>query len=207
LHWKADRHDLVFPVPGPDGTVLALKRRKAFPRHKNDRYVHNLPGHGNPAWCCPGFMKLEPVLVVEGELNGAACWLARPDLAVMGAAGANSGLHLEALAGRVVYVYGDGDDEGQKARDRWAQEAARAGAAEVFVLEPWPVDACKIAGTHGREALAEALTTGMKTAKPLQTASHVANPFASFFCDGNADKQRPLQVANSIWTQCKRGLP
>jgi hypothetical protein len=164
LLMAAAGHDLVLAVRGPDGTVVALKRRHAVPQPH--RYTYELPGHGTPAWCSPGFTQGAPVLVVEGELNAAACWLARPDLAVTGAAGTGGGLHLAALKGRTVYVYADDDAAGQAARDRWAQEAARAGAAAVYLLEPWPVDACDIAGTHGREALAERLTQSMATARP-----------------------------------------
>jgi hypothetical protein len=164
LLMAAAGNDLVLAVRGPDGTVVALKRRHHAPQPH--RYTYELPGHGTPAWCSPGFMQGAPALVVEGELNAAACWLARPDLAVMGVAGTGGGLHLEVLAGRVVYVYADDDAAGQKARDRWAGQALEAGAKAVYVLAPWPQDACDIAGQLGREALTERLAEGMATARP-----------------------------------------
>lgn len=148
--------DAVFSVSSPDGVALALKRRFADPTD-GIRYRYTTPGHGTPPWCSPGFLKPDKVLIIEGELNGMACWLAAPELALMGIAGTSGALHLEALRGRTVYVYGDGDEPGQKARDKWAHKALAAGAQKVFVLDPWPADACDLAGCHGRDALAERL--------------------------------------------------
>ena len=149
--------DAVFSLPGPDGTVYALKKRFAEPRG-GQRYEYVTPGHGTPAWCSPGFLEREIVLAVEGELNGMACYLAAPQLGVMGMAGAGGGLHALALRGRKVYVYADDDAPGRKARDRWAAQALQAGAAEVYVLDPWPADACDIAGREGLAALRKRLT-------------------------------------------------
>ncbi len=163
LQGAAVGEDAVFPIPGPDGTVLALKRRFAEPQG-GQRYRYVTKGCGSPAWCSPGFLEAETVLVIEGELNGMAAWLARPDLGVMGVAGTNGALHPEALKGRQVFVYGDGDRPGQEARDRWASQALKAEAAQVFVLKPWSADACDLAGTKGREALAERLTSSLQSA-------------------------------------------
>lgn len=148
--------DAVLPIPGPDGQVLALKGRYAEPGD-GPRYRYTTPGHGTPAWCSPDFLEAHQVLVVEGELNGAACWLAAPELAVMGTAGTGGALHLDSLRGRTVYVYADGDDPGQRARDKWAAQALEAGALKVYVLEPWLADACDLAGRNGRAALRERL--------------------------------------------------
>lgn len=157
LGFAAYSNDAVFPVTGPDGTVLALKRRFANPTD-GERYRYTTPGHGTPAWCSPDFGKSEVVLIVEGELNGMACWLAAPELAVMGIAGTGGSLHTAALRGRTVYVYADGDGPGQKARDKWAAQALSARAAKVFALDPWPADACDLVGRYGRTALRERLT-------------------------------------------------
>lgn len=161
LHLVRDRDDLLFTVPGPDGVVLAIKRRYAqhslrtsHARPRGDqRYTYELPGHGTPAWCSPKMLEHSELLIVEGELNGMACYLARPDLAVMGTAGAGGGLHLEALRGCTVYIYADGDTAGDEARREWARAAHGAGAAKVYVLEPWEADACDLAGTLGRDEL------------------------------------------------------
>ncbi len=157
LQFAAYGEDAVFPIPGPDGRILALKRRYSEPRD-GQRYRYTTLGHGCPAWCSPGFTERGEVLVVEGELNAMACFLARPELAVMGVAGTNGPLHLEALQSRTVYVYADGDPVGQKARDRWAAQALEGGAARVSVLDPWELDACDLAGRYGRATLREQLS-------------------------------------------------
>lgn len=156
LQIAAYGQDVVLPIPGPDGQVLALKRRYAEPRD-GQRYRYTTPGHGTPAWCSPDFLEADQVFICEGELNGAACWLAAPELAVLGCAGTGGALHLNALKGRSVYVYADGDDPGQRARDKWAASALSVGACKVYALDPWPADACDIAGTQGRAALRERL--------------------------------------------------
>lgn len=157
LGFAAYRNDAVFPIRDPDGKVLALKRRFAEPKD-GQRYRYTTLGHGNPAWCSPDFQGRDIALIVEGELNGMACWLATPELAVMGVAGTGGSLHAAALTGLTVYCYADGDDPGQKARDKWAAQALEVGAEKVFVLDPWPVDACDLAGRYGRAALRERLT-------------------------------------------------
>lgn len=157
LCFAALGEDAVFPIPGPDSTVLALKKRFAKPRD-DQRYRYVMPGHGIPAWCSPGFLERDTVLIVEGELNAMACYLAAPHFGVMGVAGTGGALHTEALGGRKVYVYADGDEPGQHARDKWIAHALEAGAVAVYGLEPWPVDACEIAGNEGRAALRERLT-------------------------------------------------
>lgn len=156
LKFAAYGDDVVFPITGPGGLTLALKRRYAEPGD-GQRYRYVTTGHGCPAWCSPGFTEADEVLVIEGELNGMACFLARPELAVMGTAGTNGPLHLSALKGRTVYVYGDGDEPGQKAKNRWAAQMLEVGAAKVFVLDPWPMDACDMAGRYGRATLRERL--------------------------------------------------
>lgn len=165
LRMARDGEDGLFVVPGPDGVVLAIKRRRAHPG-SGARYLYESPGCGTPAWTC--FGTAAPVLVVEGELNAMACWLALPDMAVMGVAGTGGGLHLAALKGRSVYVYADGDAAGQRARDTWAQQALSAGANRVYALAPWDKDACEVAGEEGREALAALLTEAMEAAAKVE---------------------------------------
>lgn len=154
LGFAASGDDAVFPVLSPDGLILALKKRWAIPRVK-ERYRYVTKGHGMPAWCSPGFLQQSRVLVVEGELNAMACWLAAPELGLMGVAGTGCDLHLEALRGRTVYVYADGDEPGQAARSRWALEALVSEARDVFLLDPWTVDACEFATLYGRTTLRE----------------------------------------------------
>lgn len=155
---EGDDGDGLFAIFGPAGELLNVKRRHAG-KHANPRYAYEVAGNGSPAWCSPGILDADEVLVIEGELNGMACWLARPDLGVMGAAGANGCLHLEALKGKTTHIYADGDAAGDKARHRWADQARAAGAATVHVLDPWPDgDACDVAGRLSREHLRKRLT-------------------------------------------------
>lgn len=170
LGFAASGDDAVFPVTGPDGVVLALKKRYARP-YRGQRYRHTTPGYGTPAWCSHGFLKHDEVLIIEGELNAMACSLAAPQLAVMGMAGTNGAPHLQVLHGRTVYVYADGDEPGRKARVKWAAQALDAGAVKVYMLEPWHSDACDIAGGEGRAALAELLTRSLETASMFDAVS------------------------------------
>jgi len=159
LQVAEDHGDAILAITDPQYQVVALKRRKSRPKKKEKRYTYSdTPGHGTPAWCSPGFLAAPEVLVIEGELNGMICWLVRPDLGVMGVAGTSGGLHLEALKDRIIYIYADGDPAGDKARQRWASAAYNASAQQVFTLEPWPMDACDLAGKLGREALRERLS-------------------------------------------------
>ena len=148
----ASGDDAIIPITGPTGAVFALKRRYAEVCGTT-RYIYDTPGHGTPAWCSPGFLEAVEILIIEGELNGMACYLARPDLGVMGVAGTNGAIYPDPLEGKTVYVYGDGDKVGLEARARWAQEATDAGAAKVYLLEPWDMDACDVAGKLGRNEL------------------------------------------------------
>ena len=154
----------IFPVTAPDGSVLALKCRYAI--SNPHRYEYVTPGRGTPAWCSPDIRVSETILIVEGELNGMICWLALRGLTnrigVMGTAGIHGSFHLDVFENKTVYVYADGDEAGDAARQRWAKQALGAGAKEVFLLEPWPMDACDIAGTLGKAALRKRLAWSRK---------------------------------------------
>lgn len=158
LHVASDRDGGgVMAITGPQGQVLRLKRRRPDGEAGDNRYHyvdrHNGLGLGAPAWCSPDFGKARVVLVIEGELNGMAAWLAHPALDVVGVAGANGSLPIDALAGREVVVYADGDARGEAARERWAQ-ALQSRRCRVSILPPWAEgDACDIAGRYGRAEL------------------------------------------------------
>ena len=128
----------VFPVIGPSGLALTLKCRYTVPNPH--RYEYVTPGRGTPAWCSPDIRQSTAVLVVEGELNGMVCWLAlrgqEDQIGVMGAAGTHGLLHLDVLENKTVYIYADGDEAGNVARQRWAKQAFGAGAKEVLCSSP-----------------------------------------------------------------------
>jgi DNA primase len=158
LGFAAEGHNAIFPITGPDGIMLNIKMRFGDAL-KDRRYRYTLTDHGSPPWCSPNFMESSTVLIIEGELNGMACYLAAPHLAAMGMAGHGGNMHQGVLKGREVYVYGDADEVGQKACLRWADEASREGAARVVRLAPWTSDACDIAGRYGRKVLAALLNS------------------------------------------------
>ena len=164
LSFVGENGNAVFPVTGPSGLALTLKCRYAVP--DPHRYEYITPGRGTPAWCSPDIRQATAIFVVEGELNGMTCWLALRSqdnqIGVMGTAGTNGLLHLDVLENKTVYIYADGDEAGNEARQRWAKQAFSADAKEVYVLEPWPTDACDTAGALGKAALRKRLTWGQK---------------------------------------------
>ncbi len=154
----------IFPVVGPEGLFLTLKCRYAVPNPH--RYEYVTPGRGTPAWCSPDIRKARTILVIEGELNGMVCWLALCDrqnlVGVMGTAGVYGSPHFEELKNKTVYLYADDDEAGHEARQRWAKQTIGSGAKEVYLREPWPLDACDIAGMFGKSGLRKRLAWSKK---------------------------------------------
>ena len=148
----------IIPITGTQGQVLRLKLRRG-PGERSPRYCYvDGVGEGTPAWCSPGWGNAGLVLVMEGELNAAAAWCARPHLDVVGVAGTSGSLPLSRLAGRVVVLYADGDEAGMLARDRWARALHMRGC-KVSMLPAWPEgDACDIAYAFGRGELRRRLS-------------------------------------------------
>lgn len=138
----------VLPIFGPQGQLLAVKHvLPSAERHAlADRFgferaeVYEPKVPSTPAWCSPNFGRSRAVLVVPGELEGMACWLAQPELDVVGAAGLLGSLPLRALRGRRVYVFtggaGEEADATEPRRDVWAR-ALRELGCPVDVLPPW----------------------------------------------------------------------
>lgn len=137
---------LAFMLAGPAAQANGLKVRNLGTKAELaaaglDRYVYGLPGHGAPAWCSPGYGRGEALLIVEGELNGAAAFRAGRfvglSLDVQGLAGASGVPYLEGMTGRVVYLHFDSDEAGVAGLARVGQIAREAGAAEVKVLSSY----------------------------------------------------------------------
>jgi DNA primase len=150
-------NDALIPILNPRGEIVRVKRRH---HEGNQRYSYTSSGSGTPAWCSPNFAEHDTVLLCEGELNAMITWCVSPGISVMGVAGTSGCLWLDALKGKTVFVYADGDTVGQAARERWAQAAHEAGAKKVYKLEPLPdlKDFCNVAGQEGRDALKEVLS-------------------------------------------------
>ena len=153
----AEGERAIIPITGTEGQVLRLKLRRS-PNEHGARYSYlDTQGDGTPAWCSPAWGSADIVLVIEGELNGAAAWCARPDLDVVGVAGTSGSLPLSRLAGRSVVLYADGDQVGDQARNRWAK-ALHARRCQVSMLPAWDRDACDVAGQLGRDELRQRLS-------------------------------------------------
>jgi hypothetical protein len=159
----ANGNDAVLAITDPLGNIVAFKQRRHTASENQPRYFYLTKDCGTPAWCSPCFFTAEKVMVIEGELNAMVLSLARqnndPDIAFMGVAGTNGSLWLEALKGKTVYLYADGDESGQAARGRWAQAATQAGAKAVHKLKPLTnlMDFCDVAAKQGRDVLREGM--------------------------------------------------
>lgn len=157
--------DALIPLFGPDGQLLALKRRFHAPDETGSRYTYTTGGHGSPPWCSPAPLRAPSLLLIEGELNGAVSWLALREAGarvdVMAPGGEAGGLHPEPLHGKDVFIYADPDPPGDRARARWQREARLHGAASVRQLPAWPQDACELAEAGGRAHLARLLLRAM----------------------------------------------
>ncbi len=138
--------DLLLPIYDPEGRVVAVKVRHLNPRD-GQRYRYLTRGSGTPPWYGPGFGHRNALLVVEGELNAVALYLAVGDLLdVVGVAGV--GGTLPEPDGRPTFLLLDGDEAGRKAAERWQ---ATLGGHVLPPLEEG--DACDVAARAGREAL------------------------------------------------------
>jgi hypothetical protein len=135
-----------------------------------NRYVYRIAGHGAPAWCSPSYGKGSALLITEGELNGAAASRALLasglSLDVQGLAGAGGVPHLEAMAGKVVYLYADPDPAGAACVERLGRIAQAVGAAEVQVL-PASTDGdfCDLLGQLGPVAFGHRLQASLEAAQ------------------------------------------
>ena len=168
---------LVLLIRGPDGQVWGVKVRNlgskdALEAQKMQRYVYRVAGHGAPAWCSPDYGHGDAVLIVEGELNGAAASRAFSEAGlkvdVQGLAGAGGTPFLHGLHGKPVFLYADPDPAGLACVDRVGQVARSAGAREVKVLLSESEDFCDLLGRLGVSTFAGILAHRMEAAEPWQ---------------------------------------
>lgn len=126
-------------VRNPDGEPVAVKVRW---KDREPKYGHLISGHGQPAWCNPGFGEADSILIVEGELSAIAAYKCLRDagyaIDVMGTGGAGGGPYWEPLESKAVWLYADDDDSGHKAIAKWKEVAKEAGAKECHVLPMLP---------------------------------------------------------------------
>ena len=172
---------LCFLLTGPDGKAWGLKVRNLGSADElaaigADRYVYRIAGHGAPAWCSPRYGQCAKLLIVEGELNGAAAsrGLSAAGLAldVQGLAGASGVPHLEGMAGRVVYLYADPDPAGIACVERMRRIAQAVGAAEVRVMAPLGEgDFCDLLGRLGAVEFGGQLQDRLNDAELWQSAN------------------------------------
>jgi hypothetical protein len=177
---------LALIIRGPDGQPWGLKvrnpgRAEVLAQQGLNRYVYRISRHGAPAWCSPGYGTHPEVLIVEGELNGAAAARAltaagRP-CDVQGLAGAGGMPHLTGLAGRLVYLYADPDAAGAAGLERLHRLAQKAGADEVRMLAPLPSgDFCDQLGALGLTTFSSLLVQLLDTAPLFSLAKAAAPP-------------------------------
>ena len=197
---------LTLQIPGPEGQPWALKvRNPDMP--ELSRYVYRIAGHGNPAWCSPDYGQAEAVLLVEGELNGAAASVAARhaglSLDVQGLASAGGVPHLEGLAGRPVYLYFDGDEAGRAGAARVATLARDVGAKVVRVLASLAgdLDCCDLLGERGPVAFGAWLRAALESSVEACTTS--APPHQPH----GASPSRPCTIAPNPREWCGGASP
>lgn len=176
LLWARDKEDLIFPILDPEQRIVAIKRRRAS---NKIRYIHEIKGHGNPAWCSPNLNVATRIILMEGELNAMIAWCTVPQLAFMGIAGANARPYSSALKGRQVYIYADKDSAGNKAKEHWATSALDAQASYVALMPAWQNDACAIADQEGRKKLANKLHRAIQLAQSYDAPKTICEDISS----------------------------
>lgn len=168
---------LAFAVPGTDGKLINYKARNLQdPLPKGaQRYHYLITGGGAPAWCSPNLSQADRELWVEGELNGAAIsWaLQNTGIAVQGMAGASAKPHTSHLekCGRIIYIYADPDEAGDRARTAWEELALTLSQTVVQLprtlfrtaAEGVLDDACDLLGTKGIDALKSCLLAAINS--------------------------------------------
>ena len=157
--------DALIPITSPDGVVIQVKRRYGTPRGKDgkERYRYEHSGYGAPPWCSADSRRHGTLFIIEGELNAIIAHASLEEageigFGVMGVAGAESALYEGLCHGKHVIIYTDDDEAGNRAAERWADEARQQGARSVHRLEAQDEDFCDYAGRAGRTALALLIT-------------------------------------------------
>ena len=172
---------LLIPLFDVWGRLQNIKRRQ--PEGKRPRYHYLSRGLAAWPWHSPNLQTSSPaVFVIEGELNGVAAYQAilhrRERVGVLGMPGAESSLQpvADLLTGKDVYIYADDDTPGERARERWAAEAVRAGATSVRQMPTLPgvKDYAEMLAQLGTERFADYLVENLHDVDPDPVAEQMA---------------------------------
>jgi len=164
LHIAATGESAILPIFDPQGNLIALKKRHFNPNPH--RYSYITKNHGTPAWCSPKLNRKKRILIIEGELNAMIAYCALAEIGIMGTAGSSGHLHLNILKNKIIYIYADGDKAGLRAQQNWARDAHYSQAKSIHLVKPWFMDACELAGLHGKEPLRKRLLQSLEEAEP-----------------------------------------
>jgi 5S rRNA maturation endonuclease (ribonuclease M5) len=156
---------IAIPVYDDNARLKGIKVRKWD--ESEGRFVSVFPGRGNGYYFSPDFTwkPMQRVIIVEGELNAAAVYLAL-DIPTIGLPGASTGLsrnlakRLKEYAGEVVVIT-DQDDPGRELRERIVGQLYDAGYDRARIRIPmedrYHRDAMDILKDRGLEYLTEYL--------------------------------------------------
>jgi 5S rRNA maturation endonuclease (ribonuclease M5) len=154
---------IAIPIYDEDLRPKNVKVRR-HDESKGERFFHVFPGRGNGYYFSPDFAwrPMRRVVIVEGELNAAAVYLAL-DLPTIGVPGASTGLsrklveRLKEFAAEVVLMT-DQDDAGRQLMERIKTQLVAAGYDMHRIFVPMedryhrdPMDILKDQGLEGLE--------------------------------------------------------
>lgn len=169
---KVQHDKFAFGITDPHDQLVTFKSRVLSSKEK-PRYMYVILEQGSPAWCSPQLAANEREIWIEGELNGAAlaAVLKGTDIGVQGIAGASAQPHVSHLRGskKVVYIYADPDEAGDKARLKWKELALELNQTVILLPRTafylsgaeGKTDACDVLGQCGTEELLNRLHTAM----------------------------------------------
>lgn len=202
---------LVIPIFGAQKQLVNLKRRAPRPEEK-PRYRYLVTGVGATPWVSPNWQpEAQHVLVVEGEMNAIAAHVALRELnsrvAVIGMPGAESSLSIDdTLEARNIYIYADDDAAGNRARQRWAEQATQQGAI-VAQMPPLPEagDYAEVLASMGASAFGRYLQSEVDELK-REAQQPAADPLGFGLLDLTQAPPRPLWLVQDFFQANKVNL-
>lgn len=166
------------------------------------KYRYAQAGIGSPAWYSPNINTATTILLLEGELNGMACYLALSALTgsekygVIGMAGASQPVtkeDLEVINNRLVYVMADDDQAGRDAALRWCESVP----SSVGIMRPLgKQDACDVFGHYGRTVLGRRLTRRFYSLEESSGSGRDAT-VRSWLASSESVRSRSIEIGKS----------